>query len=102
MPNKKHSTGLSPEGDNGKKLTRPSILKPVIPPKKRDSPNASQERMDGYVSSGGIFATGYISQGASQSDAESVRFSNFKNYNQNYNTSVHQTIRKVSPMAGIG
>jgi len=38
------------------------------------------------MSAGGIFNQGYISQGASQSDGESIRLSNFKNYNQNYNT----------------
>lgn len=91
----KKSAHLQSIDKSSAKVQRPSILKPVIPPKRRSDSN--EEREAGYASAGGqIFNQGYISQGAA-SDADSVRLSQFKN---NFNTG--NSIRKVSPMAGIG
>lgn len=79
MKGKKKALGH--EEENTIQVIRPGILKPVIPPKRRDGSQYSglDQIEGGYASTGQqIFNSGYISQGASQSDGDSIRLSNFK------------------------
>lgn len=97
--------GLSPGHGSvqSNPVSRPSILKPVQPPSKREGSMVSgSERnfgADGYQSANNqLFNGGYASQGG-QSDNESGRLSNphsFKLNNMN-----NMNIRKVSPNGGL-
>ncbi len=98
--------GLSPGHSSvqSNPVSRPSILKPVQPPTKRDGSMVSgSERnfaADGYQSaSNQLFNGGYMSQGG-QSDNESGRLSNPHSYKLN-NMNAMGNIRKISPNGGL-
>lgn len=97
--------GLSPgpSSQQSNTIQRPSILKPVQPPSKRDGSMVSgSERniqADGYQSaSNQLFNGGYMSQGG-QSDNESGRLSNPHSFKLNNMNAMN--IRKVSPNGGL-
>ena len=99
--NKGLPPGMSPSPGSvqSNTITRPSILKPVHPPSKREGSMVSgSERNfagDGYQSANNqLFGQGYMSQG--QSDNESGRVSNPQNFKLN-----NMNIRKVSPNGGL-
>lgn len=71
-------------GDEANHPRRPNILKPVMPPQRRDGSQYSGNE-EGYTSTGvgSIFNAGYLSQGGGQSDGESVRLSNVNSYKYN-------------------
>ena len=81
-------------------VSRPSILKPVQPPSKRDGSMVSgSERNfngDGYQSANNQLFNGGGYMSNNQSDNESGRMSNPNSYKLNNNVNA-MNIRKVSP-----